>query len=129
MHLRCYNRPPTLPIYDGLIGPKQFLMSYKATISPYGGNSAVMPKSFVMAVRSVNQTWYSSLRLWTISSWLKLKELLLTSSKVFSRSLSPRKLCSSVNRSQMNISNHLSKGSSGFGLMLQLFKMTSSSKQ
>jgi hypothetical protein len=58
-----------------------------------------------------------------------LRNCSLQASKVFSRSLSPRKLCSSVHRSQMNISNHLSKGSSGFGLMLQLFKMTSSSKQ
>jgi hypothetical protein len=45
--------PPTLPIYDGLTDPKQFLMSYEATISSYGGNSAVMVKTFIMAVRSV----------------------------------------------------------------------------
>jgi hypothetical protein len=37
-----------LPMYDGITDPKQFLMSYKATISSYGGNSAVMVKSFVM---------------------------------------------------------------------------------
>jgi hypothetical protein len=43
-------RPPTLPIYDGLTNPKQFLMSYEATISSYGGNSAVMTKSFVKVV-------------------------------------------------------------------------------
>jgi hypothetical protein len=36
--------------------PKQFLMSYKATISSYGGNTAVMAKSFVMAVKNVAQT-------------------------------------------------------------------------
>jgi hypothetical protein len=28
-------------------------MSYEATISSYGGNTAVMAKSFVMAVRNV----------------------------------------------------------------------------
>jgi hypothetical protein len=54
-------KPPTLPIYDGLTDLKQFLISYEATISSYGGNSAVMEKSFVMVVRSVAQTWYSSL--------------------------------------------------------------------
>ena len=43
-------KPPQLPIYDGHSDPKQFLMSYKATISSYGGNVAVMAKSFVMAV-------------------------------------------------------------------------------
>jgi hypothetical protein len=38
-------------------------MSYEATISSYGGNTAIM------AVRSVAQTSYSSLRLGTITSW------------------------------------------------------------
>jgi hypothetical protein len=45
-------------MYDGHSDQKQFLMSYKATISSYGGNTAVMAKSFVMAVRSLAQTWY-----------------------------------------------------------------------
>jgi hypothetical protein len=35
-------------MYDGHSDPKQFLMSYEATISSYGGNAAVMAKSFVM---------------------------------------------------------------------------------
>jgi hypothetical protein len=76
-------RPPTLPIYDGLIDPKQCLMTYEATISSYGGNSTVMVKSFIMVVRSVAQTWYSSLWPRTINSWLKLKEMLLTSFQGF----------------------------------------------
>jgi hypothetical protein len=58
-------------MYDGLSDPKQFLMTYEATISSYGGNTAVMAKSFVMAVMSVAQMWYSSLRLGTITSWKK----------------------------------------------------------
>jgi hypothetical protein len=62
---------------------KQFLMSYKATISSYGGNTAVMAKSFVMAVKNVAQTWYSSLRPGTITSWQKLKDMLITSFQGF----------------------------------------------
>jgi hypothetical protein len=62
-------KPPQLPVYDGHSDPKQFLMSYEATISSYGGNTAVMAKSFVMAVKNVAQTWYSSLRPGTITSW------------------------------------------------------------
>jgi hypothetical protein len=50
------HRPPTLPMYDGLIDPKWFLMSYEATISSYGGNSTFMAKSFIMAGRNVAQT-------------------------------------------------------------------------
>jgi hypothetical protein len=46
-------KPPQLPMYDGHSDPKQFLMSYEATISSYGGNTAVMAKSFVMAIKNV----------------------------------------------------------------------------
>jgi hypothetical protein len=71
-------KPPQLPMYDGHSHPKQFLMIYEATISSYGGNTAVMVKSFVVAVRSVAQTWYSSMRPRTITSWQKLKNMLVT---------------------------------------------------
>jgi hypothetical protein len=70
-------------MYDGHSDPKQFLMSYEAIISSYGGNAAIMAKSFVMAIRNVVQTWYSSLRLGTITSWQKLKDMLVTSFQGF----------------------------------------------
>jgi hypothetical protein len=70
-------------MYDGHSDPKQFLMSYEATISSYGGNTTVMAKSFVMAVKNVAQTWYSSLRPGTITSWQKLKDMLITSFQGF----------------------------------------------
>jgi hypothetical protein len=70
-------------MYDGHSDLKQFLMSYEATISSYGGNTAVMAKSFVMAVKNVAQTWYSSLRPGTITSWQKLKDMLITSFQGF----------------------------------------------
>jgi hypothetical protein len=76
-------KPPRLPMYDGHSDPKQFLMSYEATIFSYGGNIAVMAKSFVMAVKNVAQTWYSSLRPGTITSWQKLKDMLITSFQGF----------------------------------------------
>jgi hypothetical protein len=53
-------------------------MSYEATISSYGGNTTIMANSFVMAVRSVAQTWYSFLHSGTITSWQKLKNMLVT---------------------------------------------------
>jgi hypothetical protein len=76
-------KPPQLPMYDGHSNPKQFLLSYEATITSYGGNGAVMAKSFVMAVKNVAQTWYSSLRPGTITSWQKLKDMLVTSFQGF----------------------------------------------
>jgi hypothetical protein len=72
-------KPPQLPTYDGHSDLKQSLMSYEATTSSYGGNTVVMVKSFVMAVRNVTQTWYSSLRPRTITSCQKLKDMLVTS--------------------------------------------------
>jgi hypothetical protein len=74
-------------MYDGHSDPKQFLMSYEETISSYGGNTVVMEKSIVMAVRSVAQTWYSSLRPGTITSWQKLKDMLVTSFQGFQTKL------------------------------------------
>jgi hypothetical protein len=74
-------------MYDGHSDPKEFLMSYEATISSYGGNTVVMAKSFVMVVRSVAQTWYSSLRPGTIISWQKLKDTLITSFQGFQTKL------------------------------------------
>jgi hypothetical protein len=76
-------KPPHLPMYDGHSDSKQFLMSYEATIPSYGGNTVVMAKSSVMAVRSVAQTCYSSLRPGTITSWQKLKDMLVTSFQGF----------------------------------------------
>jgi hypothetical protein len=76
-------KPPQLPMYDGHSDPKQFLMSYEATISSYGGNTAVKVKSFVMAVRSVARTWYSPLQPGTIMLWQKLNDMLVTSFQGF----------------------------------------------
>jgi hypothetical protein len=70
-------------MYDGHSDPKQFLMSYEATISSYGGNAVVMAKSFIMAVRNVAHTWYSSLQPGIITSWQKLKDMLVTSFQGF----------------------------------------------
>jgi hypothetical protein len=70
-------------MYDGHSDLNQFLMSYEATISSYGGNTVVMAKTFVMAFRSIAQTWYSSLRPGTITSWYKLKDMLITSFQGF----------------------------------------------
>jgi hypothetical protein len=70
-------------MYDGHSNPKQFLMSYLATISSYGGNTTFMAKSFIMVVRSVPQTWYSYLRAGTITLSKKLKDMLVTSFQGF----------------------------------------------
>jgi hypothetical protein len=58
-------------------------MSYEATISSYGGNTTIMAKSFVMAVRSVAQTWYSSLRPDKVTSCQKPKDIIITSFQGF----------------------------------------------
>jgi hypothetical protein len=60
-----------------------FIQATLATISSYGGNMVVMAKSFIMAGRSVAQTWYFSLRPGTITSCQKLKDMLVTSFQGF----------------------------------------------
>jgi hypothetical protein len=42
-----------------------------------------MAKSFIVTVRNVAQTWYPSLRPGTITSWQKLKDMLVTSFQGF----------------------------------------------
>jgi hypothetical protein len=51
----------------------------------YDGHSSPRPGMAVrsVAVQSVAQTWYSSLRLGTIMSWQKLKDMLVTSFQGF----------------------------------------------
>jgi hypothetical protein len=46
-----------------------------------------MAKSLVMAVKNVAQTWYSSLRPGTITSWQKLKDMRITSFQGFQTKL------------------------------------------
>jgi hypothetical protein len=104
-------KPPQLPMYDGHSDPKQFLMNYEASISSYGGNIGVMAKSFVMAVKSVAQTWYSTLRPGTITSWQKLKDMLILASKAFRRSQSLLRLCFSVHRTMTSTFRCMSEGS------------------
>jgi hypothetical protein len=94
-------KPPQLPMYNGHSDPKQFLMSYEATISSYGGNTAVMAKSFVMAVKNIAQTWYSSLRPGCLSPV----------SKGFRRSQSLLKLCSRAPKIMKNTFRRMSEGS------------------
>jgi hypothetical protein len=104
-------KPPQVPMYDGHLDLKQFLMSYEATISSYGGNTAVMAKSFVMAVKSVAQTWYSSLRPGTITSWQKLKDMLSLASKAFRQSQSLLMLCFSACKTMRSTFRRMSEGS------------------
>jgi hypothetical protein len=104
-------KPPQLPMYDGHLDPKQFLMSYEATISSYGGNTAVMAKSFVMAVRSVAQTWYSSLRLGTTRHGRSLSTCWSPVFKGIRQSQSLLKPCSSALKTMRSTFRHMSEGS------------------
>jgi hypothetical protein len=67
-------------MYDGLSDPKQ---RYEVIVSSYGGNSVVMAKSFVMVVKNVAQTWYSSLRPIIVTLWQKIKDMLITNFQGF----------------------------------------------
>jgi hypothetical protein len=104
-------KPPHLPMYDGHSDPKQFLMSYEATISSYGGNATVMAKSFIMAVRNVAQTWYSSLGQGQSRHGRSSRTGWLPVSKAFRRSQSQLRPCSSAHKTMRNTFRHMSEGS------------------
>jgi hypothetical protein len=86
-------------------------MSYEVTISSYGGNIVVMEKSFIMTVKSVAQTWYSSLRLGTIMSWQKLKDMLVTSFQGFQTKPVTAQALFSVRRTRRSIYRRMFEGS------------------
>jgi hypothetical protein len=103
-------KPPQLPMYDGHSDPKQFLMSYEATISSYGGNTTVMAKSFVMAVRNAK---HGILLFGQGPSrhGRSLRTYWLPASKAFKRSRSQLRLCSNVRKTTKNTFRHMYEGS------------------
>ena len=70
-------KPTSLPMYDGQCSPKQFPLSYEATVQSFGGDSSVMAKSLIMALQGVAQRWYTSLPPRSINSWYQLKQALI----------------------------------------------------
>jgi hypothetical protein len=66
-----------IPIFNGESDPRQFLMSFEATIITGGGDETTLAKSLVMAVKGPAQYWYSSLKATSIHSWQQLKTTLL----------------------------------------------------
>jgi hypothetical protein len=116
-------KPPQLPMYDEHFDSKQILMSYEATISSYGGNTAAMARSFVMAVRSVAQTWYSSLRPRTITSWKKLKDMLITSFQEFQTKPFTTQALFQCTHDHDEYCKLMFEDSYGFGLKHQQYQM------
>ena len=57
-----------IPTFDGQSDPRQFLMSFEATVISGGGNETTLAKSLVMAVKGPAQQWYSSLKAKSIHS-------------------------------------------------------------
>jgi hypothetical protein len=57
-----------IPIFDGESDPRQFLMSFEATVIARGGDEITLAKSLVMAVKGPTQHWYSSLKAKSIHS-------------------------------------------------------------
>jgi hypothetical protein len=66
-----------IPTFDGESDPRQFLMSFKATIIAGGWDETTLAKSLIMTVKGPAQHWYSSLKVRSIHSWELLKINLL----------------------------------------------------
>jgi len=72
-----------IPTLDGQSDPRQFLMSFEATVISRGGDETTLAKSLVMAVKGPAQQWYSSLKAKSIHSWDQLKANLLVNFQGF----------------------------------------------
>jgi hypothetical protein len=77
-------KPITLPKYNGKSDPRQFIMSFEATIASVGGNDSVLAKSFIIAAEGDALAWYSMLMPSIIYSWENLRDKILENFKGFS---------------------------------------------
>jgi hypothetical protein len=67
-------RPVPLHRFSGQSDPRQFLMSYEATILSAGGDDSVLVKSFIIVDDEEAVQWYSLLSLGVIHRWDDLKQ-------------------------------------------------------
>jgi hypothetical protein len=75
-------RPVPLPRFSLQSDPRQFLMSYEASILSAGGDDSVLVKSFIIAADEAAAQWYSLLSLSVIHRWDDLKQWILSKFKV-----------------------------------------------
>ena len=66
-----------VPTFEGQSDPRQFLMSFDATVISRGDDETTLAKSLIMAVKGPAQQWYCSLKAKSIHSWDQLKANLL----------------------------------------------------
>ena len=76
-HLRPVTWPPKfrphlLEKYDGMTNPSEFLQVYVTAITAAGGNTAVMPSYFHVALTGLARTWLMNLTPGSVYSWEEL---------------------------------------------------------
>jgi hypothetical protein len=78
-------RPVPLPRFSGQSDPRQFLMSYEATILSAGGDDSLLVKSFIIAADEAAAQWYSLRSPGVIHGWNDLKQRMLSNFQGFQR--------------------------------------------
>jgi hypothetical protein len=76
-HLRmvvwpCKFWPHLSEKYDGFVNPVEFLQIYNTSILAAGGNEAVIPNYFLMALAGPAQSWLINLPEASLTSWEEL---------------------------------------------------------
>jgi hypothetical protein len=71
----------TLPQYDGDYDPKEFLMKFEAVVESNGGDATTKAKALMLALKGEVQYWYANIPKGHITSWLQLRNKLLSSFK------------------------------------------------
>lgn len=65
---------PHLHLYNGKTNPNEFVMGFKARVESVGGDNTTMAKAFVLAIKGIALSWYTSLPPGRIYSWEQLRE-------------------------------------------------------
>ena len=73
----------TPPKFDGTSDPRQFIMSYEASITSAGGDHSTLAKTFIVALEGATLDWFTELPPGSIQSWENLRNKLLENYKGF----------------------------------------------
>lgn len=72
-----------VPKFKGDTDPRQFLMTYEATINSAGGGEVALAKAFACALEGPTLTWYFNLPAKSIYSWKNLRDKVTNSIRAF----------------------------------------------
>jgi hypothetical protein len=59
---------PRILVFDEKTNPRKFLASYETAVTLAGGDTKILAKSLIMAIKDIMHDWYTSLKPLSIKS-------------------------------------------------------------